>query len=171
MNRVLLILLLAIPLMVSAQVYKSVDENGNTVYSDRPPADGTAEKVQLGTTNSAPAPLFVDRPAPKPAAEEKEFKVGVEIISPAQDTTIAIGYAGNFTVAAQLNPASARGMYAQLLMDGEAIDGPQRSTSWSLSNVFRGTHVLTVVLTDAGGKRLAESAPVTVHVLRAGLGH
>ncbi|MBE9540239.1 MAG: DUF4124 domain-containing protein [Proteobacteria bacterium] len=168
MNRLFLALLLAFPLAVSAQIYKTVDENGNTVFTDKPPAGRSSEKVQLGTTNSAPPPPPVSRPEKAVAAEEK-FEISVNIVSPAQDTTIAIGYAGNFSVEAQLTPPLAKGIYAQLLMDGTPIGGPQSHNAWSLNNVFRGSHILTVVLTNAGGDHLAESPPITVHVLRAGL--
>ena len=170
MNRLFLVLLLALPFAVSAQVYKTVDENGNTVFSDTPPAGGTSEKIELGTTNSAPPPPPVSRPMPAATKEEK-LEVSVNIVSPAQDTTIAIGYAGNFSVEAQVNPPLAKGIYAQLLMDGTPVGEPQPGSSWALNNVFRGTHTLTVVITDAAGKPLAESPPITMHVLRAGLGH
>ena len=169
MNRLLLVLLLAFPLAVSAQIYKTVDEDGNTVFSDSPPTGGSSEKVQLGTTNSAPPPPPVSRPEKAAAEGEEKSEISVNIVSPVQDTTIAIGYAGNFSVEAQLNPPLAKGIYAQLLMDGTPIGNPQPNNAWSLSNVFRGSHVLTVVLTNSGGDHLAESPPITVHVLRAGL--
>lgn len=154
-----------------AQVYKSVDENGNTVYSDRPPANGSsAEKVQVGTPNMSPPPRQVDRPAPVPVVKQKKIVVGVDITSPAHDTAIAIGFAGNFSVTAAVNPPLGNGNSAQLLIDGAAIGPAQAHTSWALSNIFRGSHILTVVISNSAGKKLAESPPITVHVLRANVG-
>ena len=169
MNRVFPAVLLAIPLALSAQVYKTVDENGDTIFTDTPPASGPVEKVQLGTINSTPPPPQITRP--KPAVKEEKVELSVEIVSPPPDTTIAIGYAGNFSVEARVTPAMAHGTYAQLLIDGTAIGEPQALTSWSLNNIFRGSHKLTVVITDTSGKQLGASPPITVNVMRAGLGH
>jgi hypothetical protein len=163
-------LLLVIPLATVAQVYKSVDENGNTTYSDKPPADGSsAEKVQVGAPNLSPPPRQVDRPAP--VVEQKKIEVSVDITSPPQDTTIAIGFAGNFSVTAAVSPPLGNGNSAQLLIDGTAIGPAQTHTSWALSNIYRGSHILTVVISDSAGKKLAESPPTTVNVMRAGVGH
>jgi len=171
MTRFLLCILLSIPLIGAGQVYKSVDENGNTVYSDTPPPGATAsEQVQIGITNSAPPPPHVARPAPIAQREDKKVETSVEIISPATDTTISIGYAGNFTVEAAVKPSLMAGWTAQLFMDGEATSEPQAGTTWALAQTYRGSHVLTVELTDAQGKALASSSPVTVHVLRAMVG-
>ena len=169
MYRFLIIFLLAMPLMVSAQVYKSVDKDGNVVFSDTPPkgGDSPVEKVELGTTNSTPPPRHVDRP--EPVAEKEKVEVSVKIVDPAHDTTIAIGYAGNFVVQAEVSPPLGNGASAQLLIDDEPQGGPQPHTSWALANVYRGSHVLTVAITDASGKSLAVSPPITVHVLRAGI--
>ncbi|MCW8907992.1 MAG: DUF4124 domain-containing protein [Sedimenticola sp.] len=44
-----------------ARMYRWVDENGVTVYSQSPPATGQAEEVKVHTSTAAPAPQ-----APKP---------------------------------------------------------------------------------------------------------
>jgi hypothetical protein len=51
-------------------------------------------------------------------------------------------------------------------MDGVAVDAPQSILSWSLTNVFRGSHILTIDILDASGSSLAVSEPVTLHVRR-----
>ncbi len=169
MSRLLLVLIMIIPMTVAAQIYKSVDENGNTVFSDTPPKDGSSsETVRAGTTNTLAPPPQVHRPAP--VVEEKVVKLSVEIISPAPDTTIAIGYVGNFSVTAEIKPSLPGGASTQLLMDGVPVGEPLSAVSWALTNTFRGTHMLTVTITDAQGNLLAESPPVTVHVMRASIG-
>ena len=168
MNKLLLILLLAIPMAVTAQIYKSVDENGDTVYSDTPPSDGSSsEKIQTGTINSVTPPPQVHRPQPVIEKKKKEEELRVEIVSPAQDTTIAIGYVGNFSVSAEVKPSMPAGASAQLLMDGETVGARMSPTSWTLTNTFRGTHNLAVTITDSQGKELAVSPTLTVHVMRA----
>jgi hypothetical protein len=168
MSRLLLVLLFSLPMMVAAQVYKSVDENGNMVFSDKPPTDGSSsEKISAGSTNTLAPPPQVHRPAP--VIEEKKIEYKAEIIEPVQDTTIPIGYVGNFLVNAAVTPALPSGASAQLQMDNVAAGGPQSGLSWSLNNTFRGTHTLIVTITDADGSTLAVSDPRTVHVMRASI--
>ncbi len=170
MRRFTISLLLAIPLVAIAQVYKSVDENGNTVYSDKPPTNGSSsEKVQVGAPNTSPPPRQVDRPTA--TVKQKKIEVSVDITSPENDTAIAIGFAGNFSVTATVNPPLGNGNSAQLLIDGTAIGPAQAHTSWALSNIYRGSHILTVVISNYAGEKLAESPPITVHVLRAKAGN
>ena len=166
MNRLLLVLLLSLPMMVTAQVYRSVDENGNAVFSDKPPTDGSSsEKISGGATNTLAPPPQVHRPAP--VIEEKKIEYKVEIIEPAQDTTIPIGYVGNFLVNAEVTPGLPGGASAQLHMDDAPAGEPKSALSWAMNNTFRGTHILTVTITDADGSTLAVSNPRTVHVMRA----
>ena len=166
MNRLLLVLLFSLPMMVAAQVYKSVDENGNMVFSDKPPTDGSSsEKISAGSTNTLAPPPQVHRPAP--VIEEKKIEYKVEIIEPVQDTTVPIGYVGNFLVNAEVKPALPSGASAQLQMDNVAAGESQSALSWTLNNTFRGTHILIVTITDSEGSTLAVSNPRTVHVMRA----
>ena len=169
MTRLIMFFLLAISLAATAQIYKSVDENGNTVYSDTPPANGSnIEKVKLGTTNSlAPPP---DLPRPEPVIEKIQTEVSVEITTPAMDTTIPIGAAGSFLVEASVTPPTEGGVNAQLLVDGTPAGQPQAGTSWAINNSNPGTHILTVEVIDATGKTLATSTPITVHVMRTIVG-
>ena len=55
---VLLTCVLAVATLASAQLYKYVDKNGKTVYTDQPPpeADPKAMKISPGATGSSPAP-------------------------------------------------------------------------------------------------------------------
>lgn len=64
MQRIVLLLLLALaPLLALAQMYKWVDENGRTQYSDRPPPAGVkSEQITKGRAGPTPPP------APAPAA-------------------------------------------------------------------------------------------------------
>ncbi|HBO12061.1 MAG TPA: DUF4124 domain-containing protein, partial [Halieaceae bacterium] len=50
---------------LAQQIYRSVDEHGNVVFSDQPPAPGQeGEQVELGDLNTAPPPEPRPRPAP-----------------------------------------------------------------------------------------------------------
>jgi hypothetical protein len=166
MNRLAIAALLLVPLIAHGQIYKSVDENGNTVYSDTPPiGGGEVESVDLPAINrTLPPPDIPSRVQQEP--KEEAVKMSIAIVSPAEDAVIPVGAAGNFSVSAELNTPLTGGAQVQLLMDGVAIETPQSILSWSLTNVFRGSHILTIDILDESGSSLAVSEPVTIHVRR-----
>ncbi len=163
----LLSLLLAIPMAAAAQIYRSVDEQGNVVFSDQPPPAGSeGEQVELQPLNTTPAPE--PRPEPAPQEEEEAAPVadyGVTITDPANETTIPMG-PGNFTVSARVEPPPGPDDLLQLRLNGENRGDPQRSGIWELTNVFRGAHDITVSVLDKDGNDLVTSDPVRVYVLR-----
>ena len=170
MRILLLAALMWLPQLGTAQIFKSVDEHGNVSYSDTPPKSGPSEEVKLRITNSTPAPEFVEPLEPGPSAapagdDEPAEDYRLEIASPANETTIAMG-PGNFSVTATIEPALASGDLLQLYVDGSPEGSAQSGSSWNLTNVFRGAHDLTVVVTDQSGSQLVESDPVRVYVLR-----
>lgn len=166
MLRITLLILLLTPLAGFGQsIYRTVDEDGNVIFTDAPPADaGEREQITLPPTNTAPPPPA--RPQVEaPATEEGPVTYTVAITSPANETTIAMG-PGNFSVSASVKPGLKKGHTLQLMMDGAPRGEPQAGTSWDLTNVFRGAHDLTVSLSDKEGKALATSEAVRVYVLR-----
>ena len=69
---VLLICVLAVATLASAQLYKYVDKNGKTVYTDQPPpeSDPKAMRIPSSATGSAPAP------GKSAVAQDKELQKG-----------------------------------------------------------------------------------------------
>lgn len=166
MRHWLLILLLLPPWAAQAQtIYKSTDAQGNVVFTDKPPAAGVAnEEVKLKRLNTAPAPEL--QPARRAEAErEVPAQPSVSIIAPADQTVIPMG-GGDFDVQASVTPPLAPGERLQLQIDGAASGEPQGGTSWSLRNVFRGGHNLSIQRLNAEGNVIAESDPVHVQVMR-----
>jgi hypothetical protein len=165
MKHLLLPLLLLLPLAASAQIYKTTDEKGNVLFTDKPPASGEAEQVELRETNTAAAPPALPRPKPQPTAAATAPAYRVAITSPPDETSIPMG-PGNFSVSAEVHPAMGAGRAVQLYVDGAPWGDPQQVPSWDLTNVFRGAHDLTVAVVDGEGKQLAGSEPVRVYVHR-----
>ena len=164
-----LAVMVMLPQLSTAEIYKSTDAEGNVTFSDTPSGDGPSQQVELPQTNtSAPppdiAPLTTSE-SDAGAEQDDAIAYKVAIMSPANETTIPMG-PGNFSVSASVDPAPAGGSLLQLYVDGTASGEPQSGTSWSLTNVFRGGHDLTVGVVDKKGKQLAVSAPVRVYVLR-----
>jgi len=168
MARALLITLMLLTANVSAQqIYRTTDAQGNVVFTDKPPAASTSsEQVTLPETNTTPATAVRPRPQEAPKAQEPEGNAfAVSILIPANETTIPMG-PGNFSVTVDVEPALGQGLSLQLYMDGIPWGDPQRANSWSLTNVFRGAHDITVAVVDTQLQSLGSSEPVRVYVMR-----
>ncbi|MBM69146.1 MAG: hypothetical protein CME43_06670 [Haliea sp.] len=170
MIRLLLLLSLLLPVATQASqpIYKSTDAQGNVVFTDKPPAEGTArEEVTLRRLNTQPAPDMSSAPAPRDIAPEAEPAVArtVTITSPADQTVIPMGQ-GDFTVEASAQPPLSSGEKLVLQIDGAPVGDAQTNGRWALTNVLRGGHDLTVVRLGASGAEVARSPSVHVQVMR-----
>jgi len=163
--RILLLImgLLATP-AVSADVYRSVDDSGNIVYSDKPSPD--AEKIQIDEIQTIEAPdigPFEYTPPKNPAGTPIYTKL--EITSPEEGAAIRSN-SGEITISSVLEPGlnTASGHQLVLIMDGNdvATGGPQ----FNLQNVDRGTHSVSVAIKDSSGKVVMQSTPVTFTLQR-----
>jgi len=152
----------------TAQIYKYKDAQGNTVFSDKHPnggQDGEVEEVKLNAINSAQTPPKMLAPeSSNKAASADVIRYETTIIQPTNNTTIAMG-PGDFVITAQISPALDTDETLRLNMDGVPIGKAQRSSSWQLSNVFRGEHSLVVDRLQ-NSRVISSSTPVTVYVLR-----
>lgn len=152
----------------SADVYRSVDEDGNIIYSDTP-SEG-AEKIDLReaqTVESQPGTesFQYEPPESDPPPRYKE----VAITSPQNDESIRAN-SGNITIRMSVNPSLRPGDSLVLTMDGKEI-ASGRSTSVSLENVDRGTHSLSARVVGRDGKSLVSSDPVKFHLMRHSIQH
>lgn len=172
----LLLFIFIIP--AQAQIYRWVDDNGNVVYSDEPHPQ--AETVDLPpSTTYTPVDaeaetddiLKLTPPEADEAKAQQQSEVPnyqLRIIAPADDESIWVNN-GNVTVSMIVEPElnSERGDLVQLQLDGNNVGEPQAATSFQLSNLSRGSHNVTAMVTDNSGVTLASSATVTFHLHRA----
>jgi len=151
-----------------AQMYKWVDEQGNISYSDQPPYNGAKQldTPPLPTMQATSVPKK-NKPAAEEETEEATVYTSLAITSPKDDMTIRDN-SGNFSVSASIEPAlnTAQGHSLSLSMDGKVIKANSSSSSFSLSNIDRGTHKFMVMVIDKGGKPLLKSKSITVHLFR-----
>lgn len=175
MRTLSLIIGVLLSLSATAEIYKSVDESGNVVFSDRP-ADADAVPVELQqpttytprklpTTRGQTAPEE-EAETPKPAASSY---TRVEIVSPEQDETIRDN-TGQVAVSIALQPRLRPGHSLTLVMDGAVLVENLKTTSLPMSNIDRGSHELRVLVMDDQGREVGSSEPVTFHLHRAALG-
>ena len=156
----------------SGSVYKIVGPDGRVTFSDTPPAGQKAEKVEIGPINVQPiAPkgaLPTRRLSPRDERRDEEQEpVDFAIVSPANDATIPPGQ--RFIVLqVALNPVPKDGYEFFAVIDGQRWSGTSSGTSLDISALERGTHTIQAVLLGAGGRPLAQSQTIQVHVKRPG---
>ena len=152
----------------SGRIYRTVDENGNVVFTDVPPReDEPAEQVVIETPNtfaSEDAVPEADAWVVEDADEEPFSYNTLSIASPPDDEPLREN-AGNVTIVANVNPKLQPGHIMRLLLDGGvAREGPQ--TSFQLTDVDRGTHKVVLEIVDRDGTVLKRSDPSTFHLQR-----
>ncbi len=158
--RILTVLLL-MTLGVSAEVYRSVDEDGNVVFSDKPgPGAEAIELDEVQTIKVPPPPRMDFSPKKKPSQRYTE----VAIQSPQNDEAIR-NDGGDVTVNISVKPGLNANDSVVLYLDGREID-LGGGLSKAFSGLDRGTHTLRAVVKDANGKELKSSSTSTFHLLR-----
>ena len=163
MKRLLIMLLLAGS--AHAEVYKSINADGEVVYSDTRTAGAEAMKLPA-------LPTYTPPPVTQPiagAAEsvEKTAYEDLVFVKPEDDATVRNNQ-GIINIELKLTPAlrSKRGHRIQFYLDGEAYGEPVSSIRTTMSNVDRGEHSLTASVLDTNGESLISTAPVIVHLHR-----
>ena len=149
---------------ISGTVYKWVDEDGVTHYSDQPHEN--AQKVQLAAPQTYSAPRVPARPVPSasraqaaPAAPYQRCAV----VEPENEQNFP--NASSVSTSVQLEPQPREGDQVLLLLDGQRVpDFPPSGGSYTISPIERGTHSLQAVVQDSRGQVVCQSANVTFSV-------
>ncbi|MFL6551084.1 MAG: DUF4124 domain-containing protein [Povalibacter sp.] len=159
-----LLVLLAGPVFAGQTVWKWVDADGVTHYSDRPVPGATRMELSTGSSagDSTPSSSYGSTNT-SPADAGPPYR-NFEIWKPGNDENI-VNTGGQVTVNVRIEPSVQPGHTLSLYLDGRLIEGSQgNSTSFELPNVPRGTHSVTAVVTDGNGRRVQETGAVTFHV-------
>jgi len=152
---------------LSAAVYKSVDAQGNVVYTDEP--SGDAKPLKLPPLSTIPAPSY--KSSVQSAAELEQSAVvnyqQISIVSPTQDATLRDNTGAvpvNVVLEPELN--SAAGHRFRYYLDGQAQGKPTESGQISFENLDRGVHAVEVAVVDSAGQELIRSSSVQFHLHR-----
>lgn len=173
----LFVSLLLVILMLAAnaaekRIYKTVDAEGNTVFTDHPPKEGRTEELTVQTPNvfaidEAIPGLRNDQPSADSDAssdDEPMLYRTLRIVSPAHNESIR-GNHGSVRVGVVVDPGLIHGHKLRLLLDGvRHLEGA--STSFTLNNLDRGEHTLQVDIVYASGQVLQSSEPSIFHLQR-----
>ncbi len=165
MRTVLLLLaMLATPALADAQtVWKWVDEQGVTHYSDRPTPGATKMELSVGGTGATESPPPAPLPSPRESSRSGPPYTTIAITTPSQGESI-VNTGGAVQVSVQLEPYLRPEHNLHVYLDGQRIEGSPNATSYSLSEVPRGEHTVEAVVTDRRGARLQSSGRVTFYV-------
>ena len=157
-----LLLSAVISVATLAEVYRSVDAEGNVTYSDKP-HEG-AKKVEVNEPTIIPSTRNQIRLTPDESGKQALPYTTVEIVTPANEETLR--NVQSVSVSGQLAPnlQTSFGHRAQLLFDGGPISEPGTSLRATLNEVDRGTHTLQLIVIDAAGTTIARS-PVSTFFL------
>lgn len=152
--------------------YRWVDKNGVVHYSDRPAPGAEKVEVQEAQTFEAPRSSTPARPTTQRNSASPTIPLGydkIDLWKPENDETLQ-NIGSSLDVRLRLEPELQAGHAIWLYLDSKRIDGlPQAGESFSVPNVFRGTHTLHAIVADREGKPMARSETVTFHVQQSSL--
>ena len=150
------------------KIYKTVDENGNPVYSDVAPEN--AQPVDVDKTQTYPAKSYAEdyskfTPAKEDTGDAPTVPYNtIKITSPAADESIR-NNAGNVQITFQLSPGPKPGHKLELLMDGKVISEINSPAPILLKNVDRGTHQVKLEAVEISTGQVVQSSDAVMFTL------
>ena len=163
---------------LDAQVYKTVDEDGNVTYTDRPPEDGSGP-IKLPELSVIEAPVYETAPSSsgadgadedekeKPLRYLRKHYADFAIVSPQQGESvwysqevISVAWSTQYQLQA--------GMQVTVSVDG----GQEAATAdrvIPITGLERGEHTVTAVLKDAKNRSIATAASITFFIRQPNL--
>ncbi|AOU99262.1 hypothetical protein BI364_16145 [Acidihalobacter yilgarnensis] len=166
MARLLFIFCLLFTTAAQATIYRWVNAQGDVVFSDVPPPNGNAQKLELNhplNTMQTPQQLSGPQPATGSSGQVAPYR-SLAITSPTNNQSVRANN-GDITVSLSLSPALRPGDRIRLFMDGAQVYSGT-STQIPLSNVNRGTHMLYAAVETAGGSVAIRSSGISFTLLR-----
>jgi hypothetical protein len=156
------LLLLACGSSWAATVYKWVDEQGVTHYSDQPHPG--AVKVHVGEAQSyssaeARAQGGAEEAAPPAAGPSAQCAID----SPGNEETLMNAH--SLTGHLSISPAPPGASQILIVLDGKPFpNAADASGGFTISPIDRGAHSLAAQVLGPGGQVLCQTAPVTFYV-------
>jgi len=148
---------------VAQDIYKTVDADGNTVYTDQKPSDD-AQPVELKELTVVDPIELGDEQAVSGDGDDSgsdgsAADFGLRIVTPsAQESVWNTAYVLTVQVQTERElPAGARLAY---IVDGE-VRSTTRAQSVEIDEVYRGEHQLTVEVRTSDGRVLGSAGPMT----------
>lgn len=155
-----------------ADVYKTVDEDGNVTYTDQPPAPG-AEPMQLKELSVVERPEY-QAVTPRTASQDDDRSSRDELrelqrdyrdfrlVTPSPEQNFW-GTANTAQVVWDTSAALSEGLQVRIYIDDEAVTTTTQSM-YTTPPLDRGEHTVRADLLDGDGNVLAQAGPVTFYI-------
>lgn len=153
---------------VLAQIYKTVDKNGHTSFTDTPPPNSNAKPVELKDINTTPAVTPGPEYLPSSPPTEPEGYT-LNVTAPENGKTL-MPDERSLTISVSLSPALQNDDSLVYKLDGQIIAKTTDET-YTLVEPPRGEHSVSVAVVDSDGQELAQSEAVTLMVMRPLIKH
>jgi len=147
-----LLLLLQAAALAQNQIYKSVDEDGNVIYSDQPPSPD-AEPIVLRESNIIET--VKAQPDPISSGETASQPLEIGILSPQNEETFW-GTGNDLPVLLEVKPQLRPGMQINLYLDDEKV-ATVGTLQTTLQQIDRGTHSFRAELVSSEGEIIAST--------------
>ena len=155
-----------IPGLAAGEIYRSVDEHGNVVYSDQPGQNGKkVDLPEISTYKPQPIPPGTLDAETKQKPSPASSTAHLSFVQPGADETI-FDNQGNVAVALRVEPPLQPKQRLALKLDDDAAVETEQPT-YQLSGVDRGTHTLQAWVVGANGQSLGDPVSVTFHLRQA----
>jgi len=167
----IIILLSALPLIATADIYRTIDSNGITTFSDQPNA--AAEAVKLPSANIVTSPVSAEKKTgnghDKNALSKKSDYTGFSLLKPKDQETLP--NPTDMTMSVAVSPELREGDTVQFFLDGQSVAPAAANTIVVIpktrgDNVIldRGTHTAYAELLNAAGNSLEKTDSVTFYI-------
>lgn len=163
--RLFIFLLILCSYNTSAEIYKTLNPDGSTTYSDTETLG--SETIIPAKLTTAPA-VKVPKKAPALAADEKPLPYkNIAIVSPKNQNSIT-STSGNLDITLTVTPPLQKRFQHSITLyqNGKAIKTGLTNSSIQVTNLNRGTHSFTASILNSKQKTLKTSQTITVHIKR-----
>lgn len=172
MRAAILLLSLLVSSIAHAAVYKWVDKDGKTHFSDKPIESAEVVTFKSNTTNQItvqpPYALNLEQSSDDDQQTVPDYKL--TITSPSEEQTLRDDN-GDLTIIGAIEPELKPDHVVILSINGEISGQAQSSAIFYLKNVDRGEHKLVMRVLDKSGKQLAISPTRTIFLHRTSVLH
>ncbi len=173
-NHLIIACIALIPLAGSAEIYKWVDKDGSTHFSDQAPNGKNVEKLDI-----KPSDITVMRPnqqtsetantssSNNTASKSSTKYTSIKITYPTDNLAIRAND-GSIKILCNITPSlnTQKRHKIRFHIDGQAISSIGTTCEITLSALNRGSHSVAAEIIDKSGKPLLKSATHTFHLKR-----
>jgi hypothetical protein len=148
--------------VMTAEVYMTLDDNGNPTFTDTPVEGSKKIEVKEVTT----IPVLRNAPPPRKITNTAGNKYSqLSILNPKNDETY-FRSEGDLVISVSISPRLRGADNLIYYLDGNQVF-KGKLTSHSISDMDRGTYTVHISVINGEGDELLSSEPVTFHMRQA----